>query len=105
MSQVDHLVEMHIRESEAHLRHIDEMLAKAQAASASRRLAEQHAAPIHRISRQRSQLQSELQALRNARPGGPADLVERSKGIKGLLQAAGLELEKMLTTIGDNRGH
>lgn len=102
MSAIDHLVEQHILESESHMRHIDELLAKAQAARARSGVAPQQEVLLNRFKQDHDRLARELDALRKS----PApDAVERSKGIKSVLQTIGLELEKTLTAIGDKSGH
>lgn len=104
MSQIDDLAEQHIRESEAHLRHIDELMRKAQEARAGKRVPPEHEDPLRRLEQDHSRLAGELQGLRTAPKPASADTVERSKGLKGLLQTVGLELEKVLTAIGDKSG-
>lgn len=101
MSTVDHLIEQHIRESEAHLRHIDEMLAKSQAARTQAGASAQQQSQLARIRGDHQRLSAELAALRKSHT---PDAAERSKGIKAALQAVGLELEKTLTAIGDKSG-
>ena len=102
MSVIDHLVQQHILESESHLRHIDELLSKARTARAGSTVAPQHVAELNRIEQQHSRLSGELDAMRKA---PTADVAERSKGLKAVLQTVGLELEKTLTAIGDKSGH
>ncbi len=99
MSAIDHLVEQRILESESHLRHIDELLAKARGNAA---LAPQTATQLSRFEQDHERLTREVDALRKS-PAPDAD--ERSKGLKAVLQTLGLELEKTLTAIGDKPDH
>lgn len=102
MNQVDRLVEQHFLESELHLRHIDELMAKAQVARISKRVSSEHEGQLSRLEQEHARVVGELHALR-AKPATPDD-VERSKGLTGMLQTIGLELEKALTAIGDKSG-
>ncbi len=102
MSAIDHLIEQHILESESHMRHIDELLAKARAARMQSNVAPHHLAQLNRLEKDHDRLAGELNTLRQS----PApDAVDRSKGLKAVLQTIGLELEKTLTAIGDKGGH
>lgn len=100
MSVIDHLVEQHILESQSHLRHIDELMAKARAVRARTTVSSEHEAQLNRLDQDQSRLRGELDALRTA---PPPDAAERSQGLKGVLQTIGLELEKTLTAIGEPR--
>lgn len=102
MSAIDHLVEQHILESESHMHHIDELLAKARAARANAAVAPQQEAQLQRFEKDHDRLAGELEALRKS---SAPDAVERSKGLKAVLQKIGLELEKTLTAVGDKSGH
>ncbi|MEO7937131.1 MAG: hypothetical protein ABIR55_00755 [Burkholderiaceae bacterium] len=102
MSAIDHLVEQRILESESHLRHVDELMAKAQAVRASAKVSQQTAARLAQIEQDHHRVSEEVRSLRKA----PApDAAERSKGLKSVLQTLGLELEKTLTAIGDKPDH
>lgn len=99
MSRIDQLVEQHIRESESHLRHIDEMLEKARKA---RERSELGAEPdLTRIDQDRMRLVQELHGLRNEPKPASEDVAQRSKGLTGMLQSIGLELEKALVAVVD----
>lgn len=102
MSRIDQLVEQHFLESQAHLRHIDELVAKAQQARASKGVSAEQEGQLTRLEQEHARVSGELHALRG-KPASP-DAVERSKGLTGMLQTIGLELEKALTAIGDKSG-
>lgn len=102
MSAIDHLVEQRILESESHLSHIDELMAKARAARANAAVSSQTASHLNRLEQDHARLAREVHDLRKT----PApDAAERSKGLKSVLATLGLELEKTLTAIGDKPEH
>lgn len=99
MSHIDQLVEQHIRESESHLRYIDEMMEKARKAREPSAL---DAAPdLARIDQDRMRLVQELHGLRNEPKPATDEVAQRSKGLTGMLQAIGSELEKALVAVVD----
>ena len=102
MSQIDRLVEQHFLESQLHLRHIDELMVKAREARASKLVSAEHAGQLSRLEQDHVRVSGELHALRG-KPASP-EIVEHSKGLTGMLQTIGLELEKALTAIGDKSG-
>ncbi|MCZ4315188.1 hypothetical protein O4H66_17415 [Comamonadaceae bacterium G21597-S1] len=104
MSELDRLANQHILESESHLRHIDELMAKAREAQAKQQLAADAASALPRLEREHGQATQELRALGQLPRPATADTVARSEGVKGVLQKIGLELEKALTAIGDKSG-
>ena len=104
MSELDRLANQHILESESHLRHIDEMMAKAKEAEAKQQLAADAASALTRLEQEHSRAKQELQSLGGLPRPATADTVARSEGVKGMLQKIGLELEKALTAIGDKSG-
>jgi hypothetical protein len=99
MVSMNELAEQHIRESESRLRHIDELMDKA------RQVAEREAAPsetaalLAQIQRDRDRLARDLEALRHLPQGAGQDLVQRSEGLKGLLQNLGAQLQRVLTAV------
>lgn len=99
------LVEQHIRESEARLRHIDELMARS-----SHRPIDAAAVPqVHTLlihtEKSRAKLANELQDLRRGSiHGADQALVRRSEGLKSLLEAVGRQFEKALSGIFDCRG-
>lgn len=98
MSAIDHLVEQRILESESHLRHIDELVAKTRAVRANAAVSPQTVSHLSRLEQEHARLAREVHDLRKA----PAPVAEeRSKGLKSVLQTLGLEFEKTLTAIGD----
>jgi hypothetical protein len=102
MSQIDRLVEQHFLESQSHLRHIDELMAKAREARASKLVSAEHEGQLSRLEQDHARVAGELHALRG-KPATP-EAVEHSKGLTGMLKTIGLELEKALTAIGDKSG-
>lgn len=104
MSELDRLANQHILESESHLKHIDELMAKAREAQARQQLEAQAAAELARLAHEHGRATQELRALGGLPKPATADTVARSEGVKGVLQKIGLELEKALTAIGDRSG-
>ena len=103
MSQIDQMVEQHIRESESHLKHIDEMMEKARAA---RERSQLPATPdLAQLQQDRMRMAQELHGLRNEPRPASADVAERSKGLKAMLQSVGAELEKALVAVVDQNRH
>jgi hypothetical protein len=104
MNELDRLANQHILESESHLRHIDEMMAKAREATARQQLQAHDASVLAHLEQEHGRATRELQSL-GSRPGpATADTVARSEGVKGVLRTIGLELEKTLAAIGDKSG-
>lgn len=103
MSHIDQLVDQHIRESESHLRHIDEMMEKARKARESSQLGAEP--DLARIDQERMRLVQELHGLRNEPKPASDDVVQRSKGLTGMLQSIGSELEKALVAVVDQNRH
>ena len=105
MQSTSGLVEQHIRESEARLRHIDELVARS-----SHRSVDAAAVPrVHTLlihtGETRAKLANELENLRRASVhGADQTLVRRSEGLKSLLEAVGRQFEKALSGIFDCRG-
>ena len=103
MSHVDKLVEQHIRESESHLKHIDEMMEKAREAN---RLSQLGAKPdLSQVEHDRMRMAQELHGLQNTPRPATEDVAERSKGLKSMLQSFGAELEKALVAVVDQNKH
>jgi hypothetical protein len=103
MSHIDRLVEQHIRESESHLKHIDEMMEKARAAKQRSQLG---ATPdLAQVEHDRMRLAQELHGLRNTPRPATDDVAERSKGLTSMLKAVGAELEKALVAVVDQNKH
>lgn len=103
MSHLDQLVEQHIRESESHLKYIDEMMEKARAAKERSQLG---AVPdLAKVQHDRMRLAQELHGLRSEpRPASEA-VAERGKGLNAMLQSVGVELEKALVAVVDQNRH
>ncbi|MEP6969324.1 MAG: hypothetical protein ABJA49_02715 [Betaproteobacteria bacterium] len=103
MSHIDRLVEQHIRESELHLKHIDEMMQKA--VEAKRRSQVGGSPDLAMVERDRMRLAQELHGLRNAPRPASEEVAERSKGLKAMLQSVGAEFEKALVAVVDQNKH
>lgn len=105
MQSTSALVEQHIRESEARLRHIDELMARS-----SQRPIDAAAAPeVHTLlthtRETRAKLAKELEDLRRGCVNGTDQaMIRRGEGLKSLLEAAGRQFEKTLSGIFDCRG-
>ncbi len=103
MSHIDQLVDQHIRESESHLRHIDEMLEQARKAREGTTVGAEP--DLARIDGDRMRLAQELHGLRNEPKPASDETAKRSKGLTGMLQSIGSELEKALVAVVDQNRH
>ena len=103
MNHIVQLVEQHIRESESHMKHIDELMAKAQEA----RKRNQHPAQpdLAQLEQNRMHMAQELHGLRQEPRPASAEMAERSKGLTGMLRSLGAELEKALVAVVDQNRH
>lgn len=105
MPNMDRLVEQHIRESESHLRHIDELMGKA-----SQRPSDDASGPevqtlLSRVSETRERLERDLKDLRRGFvDGSDQATVERGARLKTALSELGTQFERALTAILDSRG-
>ncbi|RSZ32792.1 hypothetical protein [Variovorax beijingensis] len=105
MQSIDSLVEQHIRESESHLRHIDELMAKASQPSIDASAAPEVQTLLSQIRESRAQLVQELDELRRGFVNrDDPNRVQHGEGLKFALQAVGLQFERALTAILDSRG-
>lgn len=109
MNKIIQLAEQHILESQSHLRHIDELMAKAQEARAKNSLKPEIEAQLAQIQGARDKWAEELKAFSQQPGDDSTDALKRGEGLKGGLQTVGLELEKALTAVflpvGRTEGH
>jgi hypothetical protein len=103
MGTMNDLVERHVRESELRLRHIDDLLARARQAPAKPGAQAEADTLLAQIERNRHRLAQELESLRRE-PRGDRATVSRGDEVKSTLETVGLELEKVLATLFDQRG-
>ncbi len=103
MSHIDQLVDQHIRESESHLKHIDDMMEKARKAREGNALGAEP--DLARIGQDRMRLAQELHGLRNEPKPASEEVAQRSKGLTGMLRSIGSELEKALVAVVDQNRH
>jgi hypothetical protein len=99
MVSMNELAEQHILESESRLRHIDELMDKARQASLAKPEATETAALLEQIQRDRDRLAKDLEELRRLPGDDSAYLLQRSEGLKGLLQNVGLQLQRVLSAV------
>lgn len=99
MDEITKLAEQHIRESESHLRHIDELMERARQAQAQIAAAEGLEERLTQIRRDRDRLASELDDMRKQPVDDWPKLAKRGEGLKGVLQAVGIQLEKILAAV------
>lgn len=105
MQSIDSLVEQHIRESEAHLRRIDELMTKADRASKEGSRSDKLQTLLSEVEATRARLAQSVNDLRAGfESGGSPELVQRGKDLQSDLQKAGTEFEKAVTAIFDTRG-
>ncbi len=99
MSELDRLADQHFLESQAHLRHIDDLMAKVKQAQAQRPVAPEHARTLARLEQEHGRMTRDLKSFRDLPQPATANTVARGEGIKGVLQTLGLELEKTLAAV------
>ncbi|MEJ8814352.1 hypothetical protein WKW77_24950 [Variovorax ureilyticus] len=105
MQTIDLLAEQHIRESESHLRHIDELMAKASQSAADKTSDPEVQTLLSQVSETRARLGRDLEDLRRGFVDGSNQAtVERGKGLKTALNELGTQFERALTAILDTRG-
>lgn len=104
MNKIADLAEQHIRESESHLRHIDELMAQARKAPLEGTAATEAEALLRKVQLDRDRLAQELDGIRRLATGGGTDVVKRGEGLKGVLAAVGLQLERALAAIFERDG-
>lgn len=99
MDKARQLANQQILESQVRLRHIDELMARAQQARTKQPPASDLDALLAQIQQDRDQLAQHLDGL----PQQPADAlptaVAHGKGLNGALEAVGLQLEQALAAI------
>lgn len=96
MDIMQSLVEQHVKEAESRLRHIDELMQ--QAADA-----QMHEERLASFGREHKALHQSVARLRESAPAQASEGVRVGTGLVARLEALGLELEKALTAIGDQR--
>ncbi len=99
------LAEQHILESESHLRHIDELMARAHEVPLKGTEGAQTAERLRKIKLDRDRFAQELDEIRHLPPGEASDVVKRGEGLKGVLETVGLELEKTLASVFEPDKH
>lgn len=97
MNEINKLAEQHIRASQSRLLHIDELMARARAVNGKA------AAPLQdlmaRVEQDRERLSRHIEQMRQQPHDKWPGLVAHGKGLEGLLEAAGLQLEKALAAV------
>ena len=99
MSEIIRLAEEHIKMSELKLRHIDEMMARANGSRAKTQMAADVEAQLAQAKQGRDQGAQQLADMREKPPQDASDLAKRDQGLKGLLEDVGLQLEQALGAI------
>lgn len=99
MDEIGKLAEMHIRESESHLRHIDEMMARANQSREKIPASSDTESRLTQIKQDRDRLEQELVDIRKQPVDGSSTSVKRGEDLKGVLGTLGLQLEQVLATV------
>ena len=99
MDQTTRLADQHVLESQARLRHIDELMARARATGPKAGPASELERLLAHIDEQRARLVRHLDELPRRPAGDVPALVERGKGLTGALELAGLQLERILGAV------
>lgn len=97
MDQTTRLVEQHIRASESHLRHIDELMQRA--STVGRAVPPDAQAQIARFQRDRAKLGQELDEVKSQSLSDAHTAVKRGEGLTDMLGTLGAEMEKALLAI------
>lgn len=99
MDKMKDLVEQHILQSVSHLRHIDELMAKARTAALTQEAAARAEALLRQTESDRNKLAQELQEIQRLPSGEGSETVKKAEGLRGLLASVGLQLEQALGAI------
>lgn len=99
MNKVQDLAEQHILESASRLRHIDELMTRARTVVLKEETATRTEPLLMQIESERNKLARELEELQRLPRGEGSDIVMRAEGLKGLLEAVGLQLEQVLAAV------
>lgn len=99
MDETIHLAEQHILRFESHLKHIDEMMLKAQQARAAGTPDEK--TELDRIRQDRDKLAQALGSYRGSVASSAPKAVDEAEELKGVFQSVGLQLEKIIATVVD----
>ena len=99
MDKMKDLAEQHILESASHLRHIDELMARARTVPLKEETATRTEALLRQIESDRNKLARELEEIQRLPRGEGSDIVKRGEGLKGLLESVGLQMEQVLGSI------
>lgn len=105
MNTIGNLAEQHILEAESHLRHIDELMARANQSPVSASASTEAQKRLRQIAADRARLAQELKDIRlKLGTGSGHDAAARGKGLSSELHAVGLQLERVLAAVFDTRG-
>ncbi|MEO7108524.1 MAG: hypothetical protein ABIZ09_19275 [Rhodoferax sp.] len=99
MNETIHLAEQHILMFESHLKHIDEMMVKAEQARAN--ASPQVDSTLDRVRGDRDKLAHTLVNYRERVASGSPKAGQEAEGLKGVFQSVGLQLEKILAAVVD----
>lgn len=99
MDKMKDLAEQHILESASHLRHIDQLMARARSVPLKEATASRTEALLRQIESDRNKLARELEEIQRLPRSEGSDIVKRGEGLTGLLQAVGLQMEQVLGAI------
>ena len=99
MDQTTHLVEQHIRASESHLVHIDELMQRAETLRATQAIPPQAQAQFAKFQMDRARCGEELAAIRVQSKSDVDAAIQHGEGLTGKLQTIGSALEKALMAV------
>lgn len=101
MDKMMELAEQHIRESASRLKHIDELMARARSAPRQGSATDQMDSVLNKLQLDRDRLARELDDVQRMPRGDSHAVAKRSEGLRGVLEAVGLQLEQALTAVFD----
>ncbi len=94
MTKVDHLVEQHVREYQSRLKHVDELLARAQAAARNRPGPSPEQEELEVLRRKRDELASQFDRLSSLKDWREEEL--EKAGPMGVWDAVAQQLEALV---------
>ncbi len=99
MNEMDTLANQHFLEWESRMRHIDEMLAKANKAHANNAGRADIATELKSIQKSRDALALEIDSVRNRPLSEQSTTGDHANGVKTALSAIGLQMERLLSSV------
>ncbi len=104
MDRLEYLVDQHVREFDLQLRHVDHLLASVRKAAVDNGTPAATGELLRRIEAHREAVAQEFGHFRRAPPQDLEQALHLGQRLKAALESMGLELEKTLAAVLDQRG-